>query len=91
MIRRSKRKAQDLIMNNLKVERETAAETYDLLLATLSENGMPDHPGMENIARAIKSQGRFTNGEITFEDITDDTLTKAVAKELGSKTKRGNK
>ena len=74
-------------MNNLKVERETAAETYDLLLTTLSENGMPEHPGMENITRAIKSQGRFTNGKITFEDITDDTLAKAVAKELGYKTK----
>jgi ABC-type nitrate/sulfonate/bicarbonate transport system substrate-binding protein len=87
MIRRSKEKAQDLIMNNLKVDRETAAETYDLFLTTLSENGMPSHTGMENIIRAIKSQGRFTDRKITFEDIADDTLARGVAKELGYKTR----
>jgi hypothetical protein len=42
---------------------------------------------MDNMIRAIKSQGRFSDRKIAFEDVADDTLAREVAKDLGYKTK----
>ena len=67
------------------MDRESASETYDLYLTTLSENGIPSRVGMENLVRAIKSQGRFVEKRVDFEDVADDSLAKEVAKELGYK------
>jgi hypothetical protein len=41
---------------------------------------------MENIIRAIKSQGRFIERKVSFEEVADDILAREVAKELGYKT-----
>ena len=67
------------------MDRETAAATYEAFVATLSDTGIPTRTGMDNIVSAIKSQGRFVDRKITFEDIADDSLAKEVAKELGYK------
>ncbi|MBI3058902.1 MAG: hypothetical protein HYY81_06280 [Deltaproteobacteria bacterium] len=84
-IRRSREKTVDLIIQNMKVDRETASETYDLFLTALSENGIPSRTGMENIIRAIKSQGRFVERKVAFEDVADDSLAREVAKQTGYK------
>ena len=81
-IRKSREKTVDLIMGSLKMDRETAAATYEAFVATLSDTGIPTRTGMDNIVSAIKSQGRFVDRKITFEDIADDSLAKEVAKEL---------
>ena len=85
IIRKSREKTVDLIMGSLKMDRETAAATYEAFVATLSDTGIPTRTGMDNIVSAIKSQGRFVDRKITFEDIADDSLAKEVAKELGYK------
>jgi len=88
VIRKSKEKTVDLMVRILKMDREAAAETYDLYLTTLSENGIPSRVGMENIVKAIKSLGRFTDKNVAFEDVADAKLATEVAKELGYKIRQ---
>lgn len=84
-IRESKEKTVDLIVRTLKMDRDSAAQTYDLYLTTLSDNGIPSRAGMENIVKAIKSLGRFADREVTFEHVADARLATEVARELGYK------
>jgi ABC-type nitrate/sulfonate/bicarbonate transport system substrate-binding protein len=84
-IRRSKPKTIDLITRVLKMDKEAASETYDVFLTTLSHTGIPSRVGMENLVRAIQSQGRFAERKIAFTDIADDRLATEVARELGYK------
>lgn len=85
-IRKSKDKSVDLIVRILRMDRETASETYDLYVNTLSENGIPSRVGMENLIKSVRSQGRFANRRIEFEDVADDSLARDVARELGTRT-----
>ena len=48
---------------------------------------MPAREGMNNLVRSVKSQARFADRNVSFEEIADDTLAKEVAKELGYKVK----
>ena len=48
---------------------------------------MPARKGMNNLVRSVKSQARFTNRNVSFEEVADDTLAREVAKELGYKVK----
>ncbi len=73
----------DLIVRILKMDRETASDTYDLYVKTLSESGIPSRGGMENLIQSLKSQGRFADRRIEFEDVADDGLAREVAKEMG--------
>ncbi len=85
-IRKSKDRTVDLVLRTLKIDRETASETYDLYVMTLSESGVPSRVGMENLIKSVKSQGRFADRKIDFEDVADDSLARDVARELGYKT-----
>ncbi len=85
-IQKSKEKSVDLISRILKMDRETGSQTYDLYIKTLSESGIPSRTGMENLIKSIRSQGRFVNRKIAFEDVADDTLVREVASEMEHKT-----
>ena len=84
-IRRNKTKTVDLIVQALKMDREVAAQTYDLYLTTLNVTGIPDREAMANIVKALHSLDRFTDRNVTFSDIADDKLATEVAKQMGYK------
>ena len=60
-----------------------AAETYDVFLTTLNQNGIPNRAGIDNLVRSLQAQGRFTERKVVFTDVADDRLAIEVAKELG--------
>jgi hypothetical protein len=82
-IRKSKPKTVELIMRLLKMDKETASETYDTFLTTLSPTGIPNRTGMNNLIRSLQTQGRFSDRKIAFTDVADDRLATEVAKEMG--------
>ena len=84
-IRKYKDKSVDLITRILKIDRETAVQTYDLYLTTLNPTGIPTQAGMESVIKALHILGRFTDRNIAFTDIADDRLATEVAKEMGYK------
>jgi ABC-type nitrate/sulfonate/bicarbonate transport system substrate-binding protein len=84
-IRKSKAKTVELIVRLLKMDKDTASETYDTFLTTLSPTGVPSRAGMNNLIRSLQTQGRFTDRNIAFTDVADDRLAMEVAKELGYK------
>ena len=86
-IRKSKDKAVELMIRTLKMDRETAAATYDVFITTLSADGIPSRGGMENLLKSIQAQGRFVDRRVSFADIADDRLAIEVAKEMGYKIK----
>jgi ABC-type nitrate/sulfonate/bicarbonate transport system substrate-binding protein len=83
---KSKEQTVAVIMRTMKMDRETALESYEPLIKSLSRDGVPDPVGMENIVKAIKLQGRYIDKKVAFEDIADSTLARQVASELGSKS-----
>ena len=84
-IQKSKDKSVDLITRILKIDRETANQTYDLYLTTLNPTGIPTQAGMESVIKALNMLGRFTERKIAFTEIADDRLATEVAKEMGYK------
>ena len=84
-MRKSKDRSVDLMMRLLKMDRESAAGTYDVFIKTLSADGVPTRVGMDNLVKSIQAQGRFVDKKPAFSDIADDRLAKEVAKELGYK------
>ena len=84
-MRKSKNKSVDLMMRLLKMDRESAAGTYDVFMKTLSADGVPTRAGMDNLVKSIQAQGRFVDKKPAFSDIAEDRLAKEVAKELGYK------
>ena len=84
-IRKSKPKTVELIVRLLKMDKEAAGETYDQFRTTLSPTGIPTRIGMETLVKAVQSQGRFVDRKVSFNEIADDRLATAVAKELGYK------
>jgi ABC-type nitrate/sulfonate/bicarbonate transport system substrate-binding protein len=86
-IRKSKDRTLELMVQTLKMDRDIASSTYDVYLKSLSIDGVPAPEGMNNLVRSVKSQGRFADRTISFEDVADDSLAKEVAKELGYKPK----
>ena len=85
VMRKSKDKSVDLMMRLLKMDRESAAGTYDVFMKTLSADGIPTRVGMDNLVKSIQAQGRFVDKKPAFSDVADDRLAKEVAKELGYK------
>jgi ABC-type nitrate/sulfonate/bicarbonate transport system substrate-binding protein len=85
MMRKSKDKTVELMVRVLKMDRDSAAGTYDVFLKTLSVDGVPTRVGMENLVKSIQAQGRFTDKKPAFTDVADDRLAREVAKELGYK------
>jgi len=87
VIRKSKDKTLELMVRALKMDRDIASSTYDVYLTSLSIDGVPAREGMNNLVRSVKSQARFADRNVSFEEVADDTLAKQVAKELGYKVK----
>ena len=85
VMRKSKDRGVDLMMRLLKMDRESAAGTYDVFMKTLSVDGVPSRTGMDNLVKSIQAQGRFVDKKPAFSDVADDRLAKEVAKELGYK------
>jgi len=84
-IKKSKAKTVELIIRLLKMDKEAASETYDVFLTTLNPTGVPNRVGIENLVKALQSQGRFVERKIAFADIAEDRLAVEVAKEMGYK------
>ncbi len=85
IMRRSKEKSVELMTRILKMDQETAMNTHEVFLKTLSPDGIPSRAGMENLVKSIQAQGRFVDKKPAFSDLADDRLAREVAKELGYK------
>jgi ABC-type nitrate/sulfonate/bicarbonate transport system substrate-binding protein len=82
---KSREKTLDLITGVLKMDKETAADTYRVVEASFNDTGVPTAEGMANIIRAIRAEGRLTERNIAFEEVADPRLAFEVARELGYK------
>jgi ABC-type nitrate/sulfonate/bicarbonate transport system substrate-binding protein len=82
----SKERAVDFTMKVMKMDREIAVKTYDLMAVAWVGTGVPTRAGMENIVKGIQSQGRFSERRIAFEDVADPRFAIEVARELGHRT-----
>jgi len=84
-ILKSKEKSVLLISGYLKVDRETAENTYAVYGKTVSGNGVPTHEGIGQIVKSLQAAGQFTDRKVAFEEVADDRIAKEVARELGYK------
>ncbi|HXF74468.1 MAG TPA: ABC transporter substrate-binding protein [Methylomirabilota bacterium] len=84
-VRKSKPKTVELIVKLLKMDKQSASETYDAFLTTLNPTGVPNRAGIDNLVRSLQAQGRFTDRKVAFNEVADDRLATEVAKELGYK------
>ena len=74
-----------LITHVLKMDKETAADTYKVVQESFNDTGIPTPAGIGNIIRAIKAEGRFVDRNITFEEVAEPKFATEVARELGYK------
>jgi hypothetical protein len=82
---KSRDKTLDLITGVLKMDKETAAETYNVVQSSFNDTGIPTPEGIGNIIRAIKAEGRFAERNIAYEEVAEPRFAIEVAKELGYK------
>jgi hypothetical protein len=82
---KSREKTLDLITGVLKMDKQTAVDTYKVVEASFNDTGVPTPEGMGNIIKAIKAEGRFTERTIAFEEVADPRFATEVARELGYK------
>jgi ABC-type nitrate/sulfonate/bicarbonate transport system substrate-binding protein len=82
----SKERAVDFTMKVMKMDRESALRSYDLMAVAWVGTGVPTRAGMENIIRGVQSQGRFSDKKVAFEDVADARFAIQAARELGHKT-----
>ncbi len=73
------------MMRFLKVNRETAEDTFTDYQKTVSGNGVPSREGIEQIVKSLQLLGQFGGRKIAFEDVADARVAREVAKELGYK------
>ena len=85
MLLQSKEKGVDFIMRTIRVDRETAEDSYADYRKTSSGSGVPSREGMEQIVKSLQLLGQFTGRKVAFEEITDPRIAREVAKELGYK------
>lgn len=81
----SKEKSVDLMSRVLKLNRETAEDTFADYQKTVSGNGVPSREGIDQILRSLQLLGQFTGRKIAFEEVADPRIAREVAKELGYK------
>ena len=81
----SKEKSVDVMMRFLKVNRETAEDTFTDYQKTVSGNGIPSREGIEQIVKSLQLLGQFGGRKIAFEEVADARVAREVAKELGHK------
>jgi NitT/TauT family transport system substrate-binding protein len=86
-IRKSKDRTVELMVRTLKMDPAIASATYDVYIKSLSVDGVPTREAMDNLVKSVKSQARFADKSVAFEDVADDSLAKEVARELGYKVK----
>jgi ABC-type nitrate/sulfonate/bicarbonate transport system substrate-binding protein len=84
---KSREKTLDLITHLLKMDKETAADTYRLVESNFNDTGIPTPEGMGNIIKALQSEGRFTDRNVSFEEVAEPKFAIEVAKELGYKVR----
>ena len=82
---KSRDKTLELITNVLKMDKETASDTYKVVQESFNDTGIPTREGISNIIRAIKADGRFTDRNIAFEEVAEPRFAIEVARELGYK------
>jgi len=83
LMAQSRERSIDLISEFLKVDRESAEDTYVLYRKTVSGNGVPTREGINKIVKALHLLGQLGERKVTFEEVADDRIAKEVAKELG--------
>jgi sulfonate transport system substrate-binding protein len=81
----SKEKSVDVMMRFLKVNRETAEDTYTDYQKTVSGNGVPSREGVEQIVKSLQLLGQFGGRTVAFEEVADARIAREVARELGYK------
>ena len=82
---KSREKTLDLITSVLRMDKETAADTYKVVETSFNDTGIPTTEGIGNIIKAIKAEGRFADRNITFEEVAEPRFAIEVARELGYK------
>ncbi len=82
---KSREKTLDLIISVLKMDKETASDTYKVVEASFNDTGIPTREGIGTIIRAIKTEGRFAERNIAYEEVAEPRFAIEVAKELGYK------
>ena len=81
----SKEKSVDVMIRFLRVNRETAEDTFTDYQKTVSGNGVPSREGIEQIVKSLQLLGQFVGRKIAFEEAADARFAREVAKELGYK------
>lgn len=81
----AKEKSVDFIMRTIKVDRQTAEDSFEDYRRTSSGSGVPSREGMEQIVKSLQMLGQFTGKKIAFEEIADARIAREVARELGYK------
>ena len=81
----SKERGIDLMIRYLRVNRETAEDTYADYQKTVSGNGVPSREGIEQIIKSLQLLGQFSGRKIAFDEVADARIAREVAKELGYK------
>ena len=81
----SKEKGVDVMIRYLKVNRQTAEDTFADYQKTVSGNGVPSREGIEQIVKSLQLLGQFTGRKIAFDEVADARIAREVAKELGYK------
>lgn len=82
---KSRDRTLDLITGVLKMDKETAADTYRVVEASFNDTGIPTREAMANIIKAIKAEGRFVDRNIAYEEVAEPRFAIEVARELGYK------
>ncbi len=87
MMLASREKTLGLIVNVLKMDKVSAADTFKVVETSFNDTGIPTPEGIGNIIKAIKAEGRFTDRNIAFEEVADPRFAVEVAQELGYKVR----
>jgi NitT/TauT family transport system substrate-binding protein len=82
---KSREKTLDLIIGVLKMDKESAVDTYKVIEASFNDTGIPSPEGIGNIIKALKAEGRFAERTIAFEEVAEPRFAIEIAKELGYK------
>jgi NitT/TauT family transport system substrate-binding protein len=81
----SRERTLGLITGVLKMDKETAADTFKVVETSFNDTGIPTPEGIGNIIKSIKAEGRFADRKIAFEEVAEPRFAIEVAKELGYK------
>ena len=80
MLLQAKEKSVDFIVRAIKVDRQTAEDSYEDYRKTSSGSGVPSREGMEQIVKSLQLLGQFTGKKVAFEEIADARIAREVAR-----------